>query len=124
MTYLKNKYFDRWARGQGITDAALCTVIREFEKGLYEANLGNHLFKKRIALAGKGKSGGARTILFYQKGKKLILCLGFNKNQQDNLSVQENKLLSKMSDIYQDLTDDAVIKNIKYNEFIAIAGME
>ena len=100
MMYLKNKYFVRWSREQGITDPVLCALIREFENGLFEANLGNHLFKKRIALTGKGKSGGGRTILFYQKGKKLILCFGFNKNQQDNLSALEIRLLHKMSDVY------------------------
>ena len=124
MIYLKNKYFVRWSREQGISDAVLCALIREFENGLFEANLGNHLFKKRISLAGKGKSGGGRTILFFQKGKKLILCLGFNKNQQDNLSALEIKLLHKMSDVYQDLTDDDIVKNVKYKELTVIAGME
>ncbi len=74
MYYLKNKYFYRWAKKQGITDKTLFDAIEEFEKGLFEVNLGNHLYKKRIALAGKGKSGGARTILFYQQGRKLIFC--------------------------------------------------
>ena len=102
----------------------MCKIVREFENGLFEASLGNHLFKKRIALAGKGKSGGGRTILFYQEGKKLIFCLGFNKNQQDNLDPLEIKLLNKMSDVYQHLTDDDIIKNIRYQELALIAGME
>lgn len=99
-------------------------AIREFENGLFEASLGNHLFKKRIALAGKGKSGGARTILFYQKGKRLVFCFGFNKNQQDNLSSLEFKLLNKLSDTYQGFTEEAVAKNIKHKEFIEISRME
>ncbi|HLD69342.1 MAG TPA: type II toxin-antitoxin system RelE/ParE family toxin, partial [Candidatus Omnitrophota bacterium] len=78
--YLKTKYFSRWAKNEGIPDSSLGEAIREFESGLCGANLGNHLFKKRIALAGKGKSGGARTILFYEKDKKLIFCFGFKKN--------------------------------------------
>lgn len=73
MLYLKTKYFTRRAGKEGIADSALCEAIGEFENGLCEANLGNHLFKKRIALAGKGKSGGARTILFYQKGQEINL---------------------------------------------------
>lgn len=124
MIYLRNKYFSRWAREQGIADDTLCKAIREFESGLFEANLGNHLFKKRIALAGRGKSSGTRTILFYQKGKKLIFCFGFNKNQQDNLSSLETKLLNRLSDIYQDITEDGVLKNIKHKEFTVIAGTE
>lgn len=124
MFYLKTRYFTRWARREGITDGSLCGAIREFESGLCEANLGNHLFKKRLALPGKGKSGGARTILFCQKGKKLIFCFGFHKDQQDNLSGVQIKLLNKLSDSFQDITEEGVIKNIKHNEFVRIAGIE
>ena len=124
MLYLKTKYFARWAKNEGIVDDSLCEAICEFESGLYEAGLGNHLFKKRIALAGRGKSGGARTIFFYQKGKKLIFCFGFNKNQQDNLSSLEFKLLNKLSDTFQNITEEAVLKSIKHNEFIKIIGRE
>ena len=124
MVYLKNKYFTRWTHKQGITDHILWEAIQEFKNGLFEANLGNHLFKKRIALPGKGKSGGVRTVLFYQKGKKLIFCFGFNKNQQDNLSDGEFKLLNKLSDIYQNISEEGVIKNLKYKEFFEISGME
>ena len=101
MVYLKTKYFARWAKNEGIADNSLCEAIREFESGLFEAGLGSHLFKKRIALAGKGKSGGVRTILFYQKDKKLIFCLGFNKNQKDNLSHLDLKFLHKLSNTFQ-----------------------
>ena len=124
MFYLKTKYFARWARKEGIIDGSLRGAIREFESGLCEANLGNHLFKKRLAFPGKGKSSGARTILFYQKGKKLIFCFGFSKNQQDNLSDVQLKLLNKLSGSFQNIADEVVIKNIKHNEFIRIAGME
>ena len=53
MYYLKNKYFARWARKNGISDHELCEAIKEFEEGLFEADLGNHLFKKRIAVSGR-----------------------------------------------------------------------
>jgi len=124
MYYLKNKYFHRWTKKQGITDKTLFDAIEEFEKGLFEANLGNHLYKKRIALAGKGKSGGARTILFYQEGRKLIFCFGFEKNQQENLSHAEVKFLNRMSDSFQNLPEEEVLKNIKTKEFFVISYME
>ncbi|MBI3618168.1 MAG: type II toxin-antitoxin system RelE/ParE family toxin [Candidatus Omnitrophica bacterium] len=124
MFYLKTKYFARWARKEGITDGSLRGAIREFESGLCEANLGNHLFKKRLALPGKGKSSGARTILFYQKGKKLIFCFGFSKSEQDNLSDVQVKVLNKLSNFFQNINDEVVMKNIKHNELIGISGME
>jgi hypothetical protein len=121
MFYLKNKYFTRWAREEGITDHSLWEAIREFESGLFEANLGNHLYKKRIALVGRGKSGGSRTILFYQKGQKLLFCYGFKKNQQHNLSSSEFKALNKLSDEYQGETEETVLNNIKNKAFIEIS---
>lgn len=120
MYYLKNKYFTRWARKQGITDRALLEVIHEFENGLFEANLGNNLFKKRIALAGRGKSGGTRTILFYQKHKKLIFCFGFEKSQQDSLTGADVKSINKLSEAYQITTEEGLIGDIKDGKFIEI----
>jgi hypothetical protein len=121
MYYLKSKYFHRWARKQGIADKVLWEVVSEFENGLFEANLGNHLYKKRVALAGKGKSGGVRTILFYQQGRKLIFCFGFEKSQQENLRPIEVKFLNKMSDSLQGLSDEKILKNIKTNELVEIS---
>ena len=117
---MKNRYFARWARKNGIPDEVLIEVITEFENGLFEANLGNHLYKKRVALAGKGKSGGARTILFYQQSRKLIFCFGFEKNNQGNLIDSEVKLLKQLSDMYQDTTEEELISDIKYGDLIKI----
>jgi hypothetical protein len=121
---LKTKYFSRWAREEGVTDNSLREAIREFESGLFEGNLGNHLYKKRIALAGKGKSGGTRTILFYQIGKKLIFCFGFKKNQQHDLSSLQIKALNKLSNWLQSTTEEIIIKDIKCKEFFEISRTE
>jgi len=124
MYYLKNKYFNRWTKKQGITDKTLFDAIEEFEKGLFEANLGNHLYKKRIALAGKGKSSGARTILFYQQGRKLIFCHGFEKNRQSNLSSSELNFLHQLSDGYQALSEDLILEGIQQKKFSRILKSE
>jgi len=124
MYYLKNKYFYRWAKKQRITDKTLIDAIEEFEKGLFEVNLGNHLYKKRIALAGRGKSGGARTILFYQQGRKLIFCHGFEKNQQSNLSSSELNFLHKLSNSYQVINEDLILEGIQQKKFFKILKSE
>lgn len=51
----KTRWFVRWARKQGLNDFSLCAAVREMTEGLYEADLGGGLLKKRIARPGQGK---------------------------------------------------------------------
>ena len=46
---LKYRTFHQWAKSEGLTDHSLAQSIKEIEQGLFEANLGNGLYKKRIA---------------------------------------------------------------------------
>lgn len=124
MLYLKTRYFARWVRREGITDSALCEAIREFESGLFEASLGNHLFKKRIALPGRGKSGGARTILFYQQDEKIVFCTGYVKNVKDDLNESEIKALHKLSKDLQVLGPAYLDELIRIGELIQLAKKE
>jgi hypothetical protein len=59
MSIYKTRLFGRWACKQGIQDSMLCQAVREIRRGLYEADLGGNLLKKRIARPGQGKSGGS-----------------------------------------------------------------
>jgi hypothetical protein len=63
MSVYRTRSFSRWARKQRLSDADLCEAVREMRQGLYEADLGGGLLKKRIARPGRGKSGGFRTIV-------------------------------------------------------------
>lgn len=58
----KLKTFGRWAR-KLVTDEALCAAAREIEQGIFEADLGGGVCKKRGAVASKGKSGSTRTLV-------------------------------------------------------------
>ena len=58
----KTKTFSRWAR-RILSDSALCQAACEIEQGLFEADLGGGLCKKRVALPGQGKSGSSRTLV-------------------------------------------------------------
>jgi hypothetical protein len=49
----KTRWFVRWARKQGLNDSNLCDAVREMAEGLYEADLGGSLIKKRIARPGQ-----------------------------------------------------------------------
>jgi len=46
---------------------------------LIDADLGGHVAKKRVALPGRGKGSGSRTLVVYQQGNKAFFVYGFAK---------------------------------------------
>tara|TARA_B100000446_G_C10420877_1_gene294591 strand:- start:386 stop:634 length:249 start_codon:yes stop_codon:yes gene_type:complete len=77
MTVFKRKDFARWQASEKLSDAALCKAVREMESGLIDTDLGGHLYKKRVARPGAGKSGGYRTLLSARVGHRYIFLHGF-----------------------------------------------
>ena len=75
----KTKTFDRWSR-KVVGDSLLCQVAREIEQGLFEADLGGGLCKKRAALPGQGKSGSARTLVAKKHKGAIIFLAGREKS--------------------------------------------
>lgn len=63
----KTRHFSRWARKVGLSDRASCLAVEEMAQGLIDADLGGSIVKKRIGLAGRGKRGGARTLVATNK---------------------------------------------------------
>jgi hypothetical protein len=53
MTIYETRLFSRWAKKEGLRAAALCAAVSEMAAGLFEADLGGGLLKKRIARAGQ-----------------------------------------------------------------------
>ncbi len=76
-------------RKTGLTDHDLCAAVSEMELGLIEADLGGHVFKKRVALPGRGKRGSARTIVATNRSNRWFFIFGFEKNEKDNISDKE-----------------------------------
>ena len=97
MAIYKTRWFDRWARKQGVGSLALCAAVREMTDGLYEADLGGGLLKKRIARAGQGKSGGFRTLVATDKGSRWIFVYGFPKNARSNIDKDEEEALKTLA---------------------------
>jgi len=59
------------------------------EQGLIDANLGGGVVKKRLALPGRGKRGGARTLVATNKGDRWFFLFGFEKNERANITAEE-----------------------------------
>ncbi|GHV32666.1 hypothetical protein AGMMS4952_23450 [Spirochaetia bacterium] len=73
MRIFKTKSFSRLADKEEITKEELLTAADEVNRGIYEADLGGGVFKKRIPRPGAGKSGGYRAILLFRKNERLSL---------------------------------------------------
>jgi hypothetical protein len=84
-------------RKTDLLDAALCKAVAEMVDGLIDADLGGGVVKKRVALPGRGKRGGARTLLATNKGTRWFFMFGFEKNERDNISDDELELLQAVA---------------------------
>jgi len=98
MRIFKTRWFLRWAKKEQITDKSLLQAIDEMERGLIDADLGGFVYKKRIAMRGMGKSGGARTLIAYQVNNRAFFVYGFAKNKQANISRRELEALQLIAD--------------------------
>lgn len=93
----KTRYFSRWMRKTDLTDEALCAAVREMADGLIDADLGGGVVKKRVGLAGRGKRGGARTLVATNKGNRWFFVFGFEKNERTNISTEEKEALQAIA---------------------------
>jgi len=105
MHIYKTRPFYRWARSEGLTDQVLRQAVAEMEAGLIDADLGGHVVKKRVPLLGRGKRGGARTLLAYRRGDRAFFVYSFAKNERDNIDERELQALKKLAAIQLGLTE-------------------
>ncbi len=116
----KTKWFVRWARKQSLKDDSLCDAMRDMSQGLYEADLGGGLIKKRIARPGQGKRGSFRTLIATNKGNRWIFVYGFSKNERSNLDKDEEEALKKLASELLVLTPEAIEKAKNAGELIEV----
>jgi hypothetical protein len=120
MTVYKTRWFNRWAYKQGLDDLSLCAAVREMTAGLYDADLGGGLVKKRIARSGQGKSGGFRTLIATNKGDRWVFVYGFPKNERSNIDKNEEEALKKLATELLSLTLKALEQAKDDNELMEI----
>ena len=120
MAIYKTRWFDRWARKQNLSTRALCEAVREMAAGLYEADLGGGLLKKRIARPGQGKSGGFRTLVATNKGNRWFFVFGFPKNERSNIDKDEEDALKRLAAYLLLLTPPALAKAQNAGELMEV----
>lgn len=91
------KTFSRWMRKNKVTQEDLLDAAQEMVNGLIDADLGGNVVKKRLALHGRGKSSGARTIVATKFGERWFFLFGFEKNERSNIDSDELKSLQQLA---------------------------
>ena len=86
MRIFKSKWFVRFARKNGLSDAALRAAALEIEAGSFDADLGGNVYKQRIARNGQGKRGGYRTIVLFKRGERAFFMYGFAKSERNTIT--------------------------------------
>ena len=118
------KTFARWMRKSQVTDLDILGATEEMVQGLIDANLGGHLVKKRVALRGRGKSAGARTIVATKFEQRWIFLFGFEKNERSNMDANELKVLQELAASLLDLDPQAIASAVSAGQLFQLQGDE
>ena len=119
---LKNRWFDKFARKEGIGDEALIAAVSRAEAGLINADLGGGVLKLRVARQGEGRSGGFRTVLFFRAGVRAVFVFGFAKKDKANLTAHELAIYRKAAQIVLDLSEEATTGEIDAGRMMEVKG--
>lgn len=117
----KTRHFLRWMRKTELDDPVLREALKEMAAGLIDGDLGGCVVKKRVGLVGRGKRGGARTLVATNKGARWFFMFGFQKNERTNISDEELEGLQAVAADLLALTDqqlDAAIANGSLQEIL------
>jgi len=120
MIKLMTKQFSKWASKQKIPKNELAKALEEISTDKCEANLGGHIYKKRIRFDGQGKSGSGRTIICYKKEDRAIFIHGFAKNEKANLSQKELHAFKEFAKILLRLSKKEIDLAVKDEIFIEV----
>ncbi len=117
----KTKPFNKWqSKSSELEDASLVQAIYEMQDGLFDAELGGNLYKKRIARHGAGKSSGYRTIIATKLKNRWIFILGFAKNEKDNINNNELKALQRFAELLLNYTDAEIKQAITDKHIVEV----
>lgn len=103
-----------------MSDTALCDAISEMEQGLVDARLGGQIVKKRVALQGRGKRGGARVICATNLGSRWFFLYGFAKYERSNIERAELRSLQEVAKVLLALDDQQIATAVRFGELVEI----
>ena len=120
MPIYKTRWFDRWARKERLTRFGLCAAVDEMANGLFDADLGSGLFKKRSGRSRQGKRGGFRVLVATNRAGRWIFIYGFSKNQRANIETNETDALKRLALHLSSMAPDALRRAADAGELIEV----
>lgn len=118
----RTRTFARWMKKSGLTDEALWVAAVEMCRGLIDADLGGYVVKKRIALPGQGKRGGARTIVASRMAGRWFFIYGFSKNERSSIDTDELRALQEVAKELVGFGDRQLAAALAAGELVEIGG--
>ena len=97
-------------------------AVEEMINGLIDADLGGGVFKKRIALPGRGKSGSTRTLLATNRDDRWIFILGYEKNERANISDKERDALRMIAKDLLGLSTEQLQKMVNEGALLEVCN--
>ena len=122
MRIYKSRWFQRFARKEGIADAVLCEAVARAEKGQIDVGLGGEVIKQRISRPGHGRSKGYRTIILFRRGARAIFVYGFAKSQRANIDDDESEQFKEAAKHVLALTEKQLTELLKRGDFVEVTS--
>ncbi len=124
MRIFTSRWFQRFARKEGIAAATLREAVARAERGRIEADLGGEVIKQRIARPGQGRSKGYRTIILFRRGAKAFFVYGFSKSQRANINDDEEQQFKEAAKHVLALTEKQLAELLKRGDFEEVKANE
>lgn len=116
----KTKSFQTKFKKAGISDDDLVSACNEMERGLVDADLGDHLYKKRVAIPGKGKSGGYRTMIGAVIGDRYFFLYIFAKSDRSNVNKHEQMALKELAKEFVGFSQATIDSLVEIGQLIIV----
>lgn len=112
MKIFKTRCFSRWAKKVKLSDRVLCEAVEEMNCGLIDAKLAHCVYKKRVALPGRGKRASLRTVVAFKTTNKVFFIFGFAKNTMENVDPKQLDQLKQLAKHLMCYNDSELVKAI------------
>lgn len=117
----KNRWFAKFARREGISDAMLVAAVDQANRSVIDADLGGGVIKLRVAREGGGKSGGYRTLVFFRHEERAVFAFGFAKSDKANLNAVELRTYKQAAKIVLGLTQAQIDTEVREERLFEVS---